>query len=299
MSVSPIGGTYDEIIIEGAQPIQGVTPTDQVQQVEPVSTSIPGVVDISGAGRALASEWIRTEKDLLRQEAINAETIYENNQSVRDLMASMKAYNNTVAVEHYVNYLRTSAVYGNLPPQPAAPTATVQQTTQDRTAMIRRIDSWITGTGVFQPGMIGLPTSEGFMFTPVTEEAMAALGYADILASASRDVLINYLARLAQLTPMNFIFYDPTGLGPLSLIERRDFLSRADELLASANIEVQAADLVYHVNPDVEFDIKMSWEVAEDLRRKVEDALNHGTVESDAENVDALKQYGRRLAVLA
>ena len=51
--------------------------------------------------------------------------------------------------------------------------------------------------------------------------------------------------------------------------------------------------------PDLTFDIKMSWEIAEDIREKVEDALNHGATPEDAERVETLHAFAKRLAATA
>ncbi|MCC8179854.1 MAG: hypothetical protein LIP23_02950, partial [Planctomycetes bacterium] len=164
--------------------------------------------------------------------------------------------------------------------------------------MIRAVADWLAGAGVFQPGRRNFPGSAGFRFTPLAPEAYEVYNAAEVLATDNRDLIANYLTRLANLTPLNFIFYDPTGLGPLSIIERREFITTADELLEEAEIEVRASELVYNFVDESTIDIDTEWEVAEDFHQKVLAALNHGSGPDDP-RVALLHRLGSRISTYA
>lgn len=224
--------------------------------------------DISNAARALAEA--RRSEDAAEREAdpLDAESL-RYNRGIRDLIRTFENYDNSAAVAGYNIYLnmfvrygagaattgeesmlnnlraRENAVYDAL--RIAGRDATNRET---RDAFAQAIDRWFAGTGVYFPEMSSYSSSDGFRFTPLSDAAKASTRARDVLASYERDRIAQYLREMAQLTPNDFMFYDPTGLGELALQQRRDFLTRMDEMLVEASIRERAAELRYVFNED-------------------------------------------------
>lgn len=187
-----------------------------------------------------------------------------NNRAIRDLIASFANYDNSNAQVRFNNTLtmflrygasssatgeteavadlraRENSVYERLGLSNA--TGTSRTTREEVTLAIER---WLDGQGVFLPLMVNYATVDGFRFSPLTTEARQALNAPEVLATYDRSRIATYLREMAQLTPEDFMFYDPTGLDELALEERRRYLAAVDRLLEEAGIEQRAAELRY------------------------------------------------------
>lgn len=273
----------EELAPNRVDPVPEVTPVVPVRPVEPFESRAPGeevvpadAVEFSAAAREISEE--NAAGSVQRDSATlsggtrfdpvaNAERIRDN-LAIRDLIASFDNYDNSNAqarfnsyMQYFVNYAaaagasgdagladvrnRENALYASLGFM-LDNAATASTPIAERMALA--IDSWLNGTGIFQPAMLGYSSSDGFRFTPLTEASRASLRAADALASYERSRIAQYLREMATLTPEDFMFYDPTGLGALPLQERRDFLQRMDELLEQARIDARASELRYVFN---------------------------------------------------
>lgn len=187
-----------------------------------------------------------------------------DNRGMRELLAGFADYDNSAAQARYADAFSVSATYGGAPAAADEGDGVAELRAREnqvyyelgffpagdpdraeRGEMEKAIDEWLAGTGVFVPSMLGYPSSDGFRFAPLTEEARASLRAADVLSSYDRARIASYLREMAGLTPNDFMFYDPTGLGALPLDARREFLARVERLLEEAGAERRAAELRY------------------------------------------------------
>ncbi len=118
-------------------------------------------------------------------------------------------------------------------------------TMEMRENMAVNIERWYLGEGVFMPQMLWYSDGNGFRFTPISPRAREATRIQDILASYNRTQIAGFLREMAIVTPLEFIFFDPTRLAILTLEARRQFLSRVQAALDQAGVETRAADLRY------------------------------------------------------
>ena len=230
-----------------------------------------------------------------------------NNRSIRELLASFADYDNSDAQARYASSLSVAGAYGANSTTVSATTASTSTSTADegdgveelrekenkvyyelgfypagdpdraeREEMEKAVDRWLEGNGIFVPSMLAFPSSDGFRFTPLTENARAALRSADILSSYDRNRTAAYLREMAELTPNDFMFYDPTGLGALSLEERRDFLARVERLLEEAGAERRAAELQYAFDRQDRLDVN---------RMAIDDEAERIRIESLSEQI--------------
>lgn len=210
-----------------------------------------------------------------------------NNLGIRDLLLSFAEYDNRAAAARYDSYLNMFANYGGASSvsgesdivagirsqendvyQNFGLSFSDQKTREGRERVSGAIDEWLAGTGVFSPFMLGSPSSDGFRFTPLTSASRASLRAADVLASYERTRVATYLREMSALTPRDFMFYDPTGLGALPLRQRREFLSRMDLLLQQARSDARAAELHYVFNAENAMDLdRLGLENNEEIAR--------------------------------
>lgn len=263
-------------------PVVEVTPTAPARPVEAPEDRPDGdqpaeadAMELSASGRALAdaNETLQRSGRTLEQPlsafdpAVEAGRI-RNNVAVRELIQSLDNYDNAAAVSRYTANLGVANVYGasavqadegnvvaNVRAQEDALYAALgvarPETVTDtrfRDDMMRAIDRWLSAIGVFLPGMLRYSSSDGFRFAQLSEQAETALRSANVMATYDRPRVAQYLRELAALTPMDFMFYDPTGLGDLALRERRLFLKRMDEILRQQRIGLRAAELRYRLD---------------------------------------------------
>lgn len=276
-------------------PVAGVEGTAPARQVESEENSgVDGrsatadALALSNAARELSrnadEEALRT-RDISAAAAIEAVSAGEN-LGIRELIQSFANYNNTAALARYANSLSMFARYGsaystsdetdavaNLRAQENSlyqdPGAfyTDNVTMENREGISQAIDRWFVGEGVFMPAMLHFSSSDGFRFTPLTSEAQKAQRAADVFATYDRSRIVAYLREMAELTPEDFMFYDPTELTELRLQERRDFLARMDELLVQAEIDARAAELRYVFNTENQLDQTLLGLEAEEIAR--------------------------------
>ena len=225
-----------------------------------------------------------------------------NNRSIRELLASFADYDNSDAQARYARSLSVSGAYGAAATSDTANASAASTASADegdgieelrekenkvyyelgfypagdpdraeRAEMEKAVDGWLEGNGVFVPSMLSFPSSDGFRFTPLTEEARASLHSADILSSYDRNRTAAYLREMAELTPGDFMFYDPTGLGDLPLEERREFLARVERLLEEAGAERRAAELRYAFDRQDRLDVN---------RMAIDDRAERSRIES-------------------
>lgn len=293
-----------------AGPVESVTPVSPVRPVEPEESRIadeyPTPADLSEISRAArerseqayrnARQRRAEEQDrlLANRAPLDANRI-RNNQGIRELIQSFENYNNQAAVNRYNAFLgvfvRYGANYVDSGEEGAVANLRAQEnqyyedqlavsdnvTRANREGISQAIDRWFVGEGVFFPAMLNYTSSDGFRFTPLSAAARPALRAADVMSTYDRNRIANYLRELAGLTPRDFMFYDPTGLGALPLEQRRDFLRRVQETLDQERIEARAAELRYAFNQQNQIDIDLlGLEDREELERlrRDQEAIN-------------------------
>lgn len=259
------------------QPVTEVTPVPEVRPAETVEERPAGeaadAAELSSFGRRLA------EAAAAPEAAVDTAALARsarNNRAIRELAASLADYDNTAAQRKFDSYLRVLSNYG---PEAAATAeddsavaavraqldaayaglgfmAPGSATTTMRRHMAEAIDQWLAGLGVFVPSMLTYSSGDGFRFSPLTAASKASLRAAETLASYEQARVARYLRYMAELTPQDFLIYDPTELRDLALNERRQFLQRMDELLAEARIDARAADLRYVFNNQGELQLE-------------------------------------------
>lgn len=262
----------EETAPDRVDPVPEVTATTTVRAVEAPENRVPGeeilfpdTADLSPAGRRLA-ETAANDAASGFDAVANAESI-RNNLGIRQLIASFDNYDNQAAQRRFARYLQLFASYAATPAATGQNDATLAAlreredelysalgfipgnvsaaSTPIEQRMAVAIDNWLRGSGVFLPSMLQYSSSDGFRFSPLTDASRASLRAAEALASYERTRVAQYLREMSALTPEDFVFYDPTGLGELPLQQRRQFLERMDQLLQQANIDARAADLRY------------------------------------------------------
>lgn len=247
----PVGG------VEGPASARPVAPTEERPEAETPARN--DELSLSNAARAMQSGATAVSSATTGQVDLTTLQNTQYNLGIRDLLQTFQTYNNQDAVNRYNNYLDMFTRYGvgginsgendpvaNLRAQENHLYGNLGITGASGTNVSGAVDRWLTGDGVFTPSMWGQSSSDGFTYTPLSDEAVAAaLNAAESMASYERTRIAAYLRELAQLTPDDFAFSDPTGLGELALRERREFLARMDELLTQARIEERAAELRY------------------------------------------------------
>lgn len=254
-------------------PVSGVSATTRATPVESEEArppndyvTSPDIYELSRAARERTG-LARTEsaEDYLERTAAAVDAARrEDNLGIRELIRSFQDYDNAAARARYNNFLSTFARYGggyvNVDEGNAVANLRAQEderymnlgisraeadTRATREGMSGAIDRWFVGEGVFFPAMLQYNSSDGFMFTPVSSVALQALRSAEALATYERTRIAAYMREMAALTPEDFMFYDPTGLGALGLEQRREFLRRIDALLLQEQVDARAADLRY------------------------------------------------------
>lgn len=317
--------------VPGSLPPTEAMPADPaVQPVEPPSpprpvvpeldrnlTDLPPVdaAEISRAGRERARQELqalRFRPESTSQTVSEAEVLAAvDNPAVRGLLSTFTGYDNRAAREAYDNYLLVVARYGVDPGVNGAiaaasdplqvNNATLYNLILSRTASANRemraaigeaVDRWLAGQGVFLPGMQDYASRDGFRFTPLSEAAMQALRAADLLAEYEWGRIAAYLREMAALTPMDFLFYDPTGLGSLPLDARRLFLAKVDQLLAEADIATRAADLRYQFNRDGSLDFDRLGTGVPDAGERIAEVLSRNGGDYYGQLADSIRQYG-------
>lgn len=262
-------------------PVPEVTPVERVRAVESEEDRvdadqpvIPDAIEISATAKDLSDNNVADRRDGSSGQE-EAPPIYDpvadgerirNNVAVRELIGTFANYDNSAEVERFTAFLDLFGSYG-APVVPAREGSQVANFRAQENAlyyglglsnpaeltdremrdnMMRAIDRWMESVGIFLPGMLRYPSSDGFRFSPLTDRARLSLRSADVMATYDRSRIAQYLRELAVLTPSDFMFYDPTGLGDLPLRERRDFLSWMDSQLRQAGVTSQrAAELRY------------------------------------------------------
>lgn len=262
-------------------PVPEVTPAGNVRAIESEEERVdadqpvvPDAIEISRTAREMSDNNVAERRD---NQTIHGEAtpIYDpvaeserirNNVAIRELIASFENYDNSTAFQRFDAFLDVFGSYG-APPVAAREGSQLANIRAQENAlyyalglsnpaeltdremrdnMIRAIDRWMESVGVFLPGMLRYPSSDGFRFSPLTDRARLSLRSADVMATYDRSRIAQYLRELAALTPSDFMFYDPTGLGDLPLRERRDFLSWMDTQLRQDGVTTQrAAELRY------------------------------------------------------
>lgn len=250
----PVGG------VEDTASTRPVAPTEERPEAEmPVQND---ELSLSNAARAMHSGATAVSSAAIGQVDLTTLQNTHHNLGIRDLLQTFQTYDNQNAVNRYNHYLDMFTRYGvgginsgendpvaNLRAQENHLYGNLGITGASGTNVSGAVDRWLTGDGVFTPSMWGQSSSDGFTYTPLSDEAIAAaLTAAEALASYERTRIAAYLRELAQLTPNDFAFSDPTGLGELALRERREFLAMMDELLTQARIDERAAELRYVFN---------------------------------------------------
>ena len=309
-------------------PVEGVSATNPVRAVEAEElrpdvnddTAASDATELSNAARLLARDAAREEMErrleqrdekARRDESLLDAVRIRNNRSIRELVASFRNYDNSAAAERYNASLdvfsRYGAEYRDSGETGAVANLRAQEndaylnlgishagtvTREVREGISRSIDRWFVGEGVFTPAMLNYPSYDGFMFTPISPAAQAALRSADVLATYERPRIAAYLRELAALTPEDFMFYDPTGLGALSLQQRRDFLARVDQILARERIDARAAELRYSFNAAGEVDLERLGlqdreEIARLERQREEINTYYGQLANSVQQYDA------------
>lgn len=267
-------------------PVAGVTPGKAEEGVEggedqPFGDSLPpaAVAALSKSGReltrgAVGEMYARRQAEAEERLAANAEAALDeqarNSLALRELMAAFDNYNNNVAIGRYNNYLNLFARYSSVPgvfgENRALAGLRAREnfaysalgisypgivTREIRDRMAKAVDRWLAAEGVFNPAMLGFASSDGFRFEPLTERSRAALRATKVLADYDRQRIAGYLREVAELTPRDFLFSDPTGLGELPLKTRREFLRFVNRRLEESELALRAAELRYLMNaPD-------------------------------------------------
>ena len=265
---------YELPPVQETLPVVGVRAVEaEEDRVDDEAVRVADASEISAAARAIAENAARRrlqEGPVERRSATpafdpvrDAERI-RNNRAIRELIASLAAYDNSAAQEKFGNALNLfvdystpytisgeaeTAYYVPAPENIVYSTlgfSTSTVTPRDmRESIGTAIDRWLRADGVFLPSMLGYSSSDGFRFAPLTDAARLAQRSRSVLATHERNRIATYLRDMARLTPRDFMFYDTTGLGALSIEERREFLARVDTLLEQAGIEERAVDLQY------------------------------------------------------
>ena len=231
--------------------------------------------------------------ELRRQEkkAANARAVYDihNGPALRELLSSFATYDNSRAIANHSHRLAMFSSYGSdtTPTSEANAVASLRaaeneiyatmgisrstnETREAREAASRAIDLWLAGEGVFQPQMLNAPSSDGFRFTPLSDASQMTLRAATVLSTYERARITEYLRELANLTPNDFMFYDPTGLEELALSQRREFLARVEQLLTQAETQSRAAELRYQVTDTGTLAVETDGIADENERRRLE-----------------------------
>ena len=224
--------------------------------------------------------------------ALTNENGIRNNPAIRELLVSFQNYDNSPAVQSYDQYLSMFTGYNPAygPPTENDLLAAAQvlenedyfnfgitradnETREQREGISIAIDRWFVGEGVFSPLMLHHSSSDGFRFTPLSQASRMALRAADVLASYERTRIANYLREMANLTPNDFMFYDPTGLGSLALRDRREFLAQVDRLLTQADIEARASELRYQISGDAITGVEIMDLESEQMRARIRELV--------------------------
>lgn len=299
-------------------PVEAVSGAAPAQPVEPEEDRLSednDAVALSNAARELADsrlqETAQTQNRASTDNAALEAARIRNNLGIRELIQSFQNYNNSAALARYNNTLAMFVRYGSAAVS-SGETDTVANlraqensayqdlgiyysdnvTRDNREGISQAIDRWFVGEGVFMPAMLHFTSSDGFRFTPMTGEARMALRAADVLASYERSRIAAYLREMAALTPEDFMFYDPTGLGSLGLEQRREFLARMDALLAEARIDARAAELTYAFNAENQLDLeRLGLEEREEIARldRLREEINtyYGMLRNSVRQYDA------------
>lgn len=307
----------DELDPDRVVPVEGVTAPVTVRGVEAPENRPPGeeivvpdAAEMSAASRALAESGARQHENTFDPTAMAGRI--RDNLAVRELILSFNNYDNAMARKSYENYLR---LFVNIAPEAVEtqagdavmagirsrenalyaalgfmPANLEPDTTAYRERMAIAIDGWFAGSGVFIPSMLDYSSSDGFRFTPLTAQSRAATRAADTLSSYERTRIAQYLREMARLTPNDFMFYDPTGLGALPLDQRRQFLERVDQLLDQEGIDQRAADLRYAIDENNRLRIDDLELLEEDERRRLE-ALEDSVNSYYAMLLASVRQY--------
>lgn len=275
---------------------------------------------VSDRARGLVRGYVREVLSRRVRDADNvAERIYRyfqysaSSPALRELMAGFSQYDNTRAVQHYLTYVRTTAAYGN--PSGLIRFAGVGMLPQDvflyrqdgfrsltnadarayYDARVREVDRWLRGQTVFRPELLDYPSSEGFRFIPGDDQAALVANARAVAADGDNARIANYLSILATLTPLAFLFYDPTGLGALPFVERQDFLAQVDEAVVPATPRIPAIELEYAFNPERELELAMVWQEVDDLDKEVQDRINGRLDHRQPGRLHTLREYAGRL----
>ncbi|MCC8189096.1 MAG: hypothetical protein LIP77_00485 [Planctomycetes bacterium] len=293
--------------VEDVPPVAAVEATSAVQPVRPVGERVDDGLDtsdglaisyaarhlvenirhVTGAGQSAASSRIDSH-------SLSAES--RHSPALQELVAGFAGYNNDAAVRQYNYYLGMFTTYGTdqAVAEDVDALATVRSlengvygsmgialageiTREMREGIGAAIDRWIREEGVYMPGMLWYASSDGFRFTPLSRSAAATTRSADVMSTYDRIRIAAYLRELAQLTPNDFLFYDPTGLDLASLDDRREFLTRVDRLLAEERIDLLASEIHYGVDGEGSLDLQTLRELDREDQQRLEalrDQLN-------------------------
>lgn len=263
--------------VREAPPVPGVTPANAVRPVETEEGALPPPEPrdpdsslISNEGRAAVEESAqaarrRRDAGLERFDPAADVQHMRDNRAVRELVATFSDYDNREAVKRFSAGLDMFVRYGGASPQTAETDTVAGLRAREnllyhnlglsvpefaesgalRNAMMDGVDRWLEGGGVFMPAFLHYPSSDGFRFAPLSGEAELSSRAAEVMAGYERARIASYLRELSALTPADFLFYDPTGLGDFSLSARREFLHVVDGMLLEAEIALRAAELRY------------------------------------------------------
>lgn len=310
--------------VEAVSPVRAVeSDEDRVPSEEPLIPSVPPVTDAADISRAGMTHTEQEAADFLEGTGAYPGTVSQrevdapaldgvrilNNRGVRELISGFPRYDNAEAQRRYAArlamFLRYNAVVGASGENSAVASLRAGENTAyaglgmtassiaeaaeasrtRREEMAAAIERWLEGREVFTPDMLGFASEDGFRFSPLTDESRATLRAADVMASYDRNQIAAYLRETSTLTPNDFLFYDPTGLGQLALDERREFLAYVQRLLDEERIDARAAELQYELDQE------------EQLRVAEQDALD----EQDRLALDRLRgdissYYGQLLS---
>ena len=294
--------------VEPVPPTSETTPARAVESTEERDATGQESADMaqfSSTGRELAKEVFQARMNRIANETAAARQADPaaaareavNNRSLRELLERFQNYDNTAARENFFRRLELYSAYGGGMPEPVqeeAPDENVRSgedlalaslgippeglaTREIREGVSQAIERWFRGEGVFMPQMLGNVSPDSFWFTPQSPAAEAAERAADVFATYDRTRIATYLRETALLTPHDFMFSDSTGLGALSLADRRDFLTQTDRFLNRIGTDLRAAELTYSFNPNGTLnlaEIERENRLTDEALRRLDEAAN-------------------------
>lgn len=304
---------YEPVPVPEVEPVTPARPV-RAEEERPPEATAEDVATLSAAARELTGDALdrsRSERTAANAAVSPAEPFgVRTGRALRELLATFSGYDNRLARTAYNYYLNMFTRYGSsefAAEEDDAVNAfrTMENgafrnlgvsradvdTREVREGIARAVDRWFVGEGVFMPQMLGHSSSDGFLFSPLSQASMASLRSAEVLASYDRSRIALYLRELAGLGPNDFLFSDPTGLDEMTLVGRREFLARVDRLLADAELDLMAAELRYVRNADGSLAVDESRLAEERARREIRE-LTAQLNTYYGQLADSVSQYG-------